>query len=127
MQCGQGPALAWTSQHDVPAQVSIRLVGLALSYTLQLAGLLQWAVRQTAEAENEIVSVERILDYTKLPQEAPTVAAGGAAQPKCVFKFVHNLFLFHFKGRALRILRPKLQSKHYCQYIRNCSGHMRAT
>lgn len=65
-------------------QVSTRLVGLALSYTLQLAGLLQWAVRQTAEAQNEIVSVERILGYTALDQEPPTVAAGGAAQPKYV-------------------------------------------
>ena len=66
-------------------QVSTRLVGLALSYTLQLSGMMQWAVRQTAEAENEIVSVERILDYSKLPQEAPTVAEGGAAQPTCAF------------------------------------------
>ncbi len=64
------------------AQVSTKLVGLALSYTLQLSGLMQWAVRQTAEAENEIVAVERILQYTELPQEPPTVAAGGAPAPK---------------------------------------------
>ncbi len=57
-------------------------MGLALSYTLQLSGLMQWAVRQTAEAENEIVAVERILQYTELPQEPPTVAAGGAPAPK---------------------------------------------
>ena len=64
------------------SQVSTKLVGLALSYTLQLSGLMQWAVRQTAEAENEIVAVERILQYTELPQEPPTVALGGAPAPK---------------------------------------------
>jgi len=34
------------------------------------------AVRQTAEAENNITSVERILDYTSLPSEPPWVAEG---------------------------------------------------
>lgn len=34
------------------------------------------AVRQTAEAENNITSVERILDYTRLPSEPPRVAEG---------------------------------------------------
>ena len=34
------------------------------------------AVRQTAEAENNITSVERILDYTRLPSEPPWVAEG---------------------------------------------------
>ncbi|KAI8847273.1 P-loop containing nucleoside triphosphate hydrolase protein [Chytridium lagenaria] len=35
------------------------VVGLLLSYGLQLMGLLQWAVRQSAEVENLMVSVER--------------------------------------------------------------------
>ncbi|KAJ3075283.1 Multidrug resistance-associated protein 4, partial [Quaeritorhiza haematococci] len=46
------------------------LVGLVLSYSLQLLGLLQWAVRQSAEVENQMVSVERVIEYTQLPQEA---------------------------------------------------------
>ena len=38
--------------------------------------LLSRAVRQTAEAENNITSVERILDYTTLVSEPPRVAEG---------------------------------------------------
>ncbi|KAI8918385.1 P-loop containing nucleoside triphosphate hydrolase protein [Powellomyces hirtus] len=45
------------------------VVGLLLSYVLQLTGLLQWAVRQSAEVENYMVSVERVLEYTTLPPE----------------------------------------------------------
>ena len=35
-------------------QVSPRLVGLALGHVLNLTGTMQWAVRQTAEAENNM-------------------------------------------------------------------------
>ncbi|KAJ1567224.1 Multidrug resistance-associated protein 4, partial [Cladochytrium tenue] len=54
------------------AGLSAGVVGLLLSYALQLMGLLQWAVRQSAEVENYMVSVERILEYTTLPSEAPS-------------------------------------------------------
>ncbi len=46
-------------------QVSTRLVGLALAHVLNMSGR---AVRQTAETENDMTSVERMLEYTKLPQ-----------------------------------------------------------
>eukprot|EP00899_Mesostigma_viride_P010623 jgi/Mesvir1/19562/Mv07034-RA.1 len=46
------------------------LVALALTYSLQLSGLLQWTVRQSAEVENLMTSVERMVEYTELPQEA---------------------------------------------------------
>ncbi|KAJ1534422.1 Multidrug resistance-associated protein 4 [Nowakowskiella sp. JEL0078] len=47
------------------------IVGLLLSYTLQIIALLQWSVIQSAEIENMMVSVERVLEYTKLEPEAP--------------------------------------------------------
>ena len=46
--------------------------GLLLSYLLQLTGLLQWAVRQSAELENLMISTERVFEYCRLPSEAPT-------------------------------------------------------
>lgn len=50
-------------------QINPAVLGLALSYLLQLAGLFQWAVRQSAEVVNQMVSVERVLEYGDLPSE----------------------------------------------------------
>ncbi|KAI8907576.1 P-loop containing nucleoside triphosphate hydrolase protein [Powellomyces hirtus] len=59
------------------------VVGLLLSYVLQLTGLLQWCVRQSAEVENYMVSVERVLEYTSLtPEESPEdIAAANLRAP----------------------------------------------
>ncbi|KAK3357106.1 ABC transporter type 1, transmembrane domain-containing protein [Lasiosphaeria hispida] len=48
-------------------------VGLAMSYALQITGSLNWIVRQTVEVETNIVSVERVLEYARLPSEAPEI------------------------------------------------------
>ena len=53
---------------SVGLQVSTRLVGLALAHVLNMSGMMQWAVRQTAETENDMTSLERMLEYTKLAQ-----------------------------------------------------------
>jgi ATP-binding cassette subfamily C (CFTR/MRP) protein 4 len=45
-------------------------VGLLLSYMLNLTGLLQWCVRQSAELENLMISTERVFEYSQLPSEA---------------------------------------------------------
>merc|ERR1719270_1833913 len=44
-------------------------VGLAISNCILLTGMLQWGVRQSAEVENLMTAVERVMEYTKLPQE----------------------------------------------------------
>uniref|UniRef100_A0A8C5C4F8 Cystic fibrosis transmembrane conductance regulator n=1 Tax=Gadus morhua TaxID=8049 RepID=A0A8C5C4F8_GADMO len=46
-------------------------VGLALSYAITLMGMFQWGVRQSAEVENLMTSVERVMEYTELESEAP--------------------------------------------------------
>lgn len=48
-------------------------VGLAMSYALQITTSLNWIVRQTVEVETNIVSVERVLEYARLPSEAPEI------------------------------------------------------
>lgn len=50
-------------------QVGLGLIGFALVYAMNLSGLLQWAVRQTAEAETQMTSVERINAYARLEPE----------------------------------------------------------
>jgi len=54
------------------------IAALALTYIIQTTSLFQWGFRMWAEVRNHFVSVERVLTYTKLPQEPPRVAAGDA-------------------------------------------------
>ncbi|ANB15991.1 ATP-binding cassette glutathione S-conjugate transporter YCF1 [Sugiyamaella lignohabitans] len=49
------------------------IIGLAMSYALQITQSLNWIVRMTVEVETNIVSVERILEYSRLDSEAPEV------------------------------------------------------
>ena len=53
--------------------LSAGMVGLAMSYALQITTSLNWIVRQTVEVETNIVSVERVLEYARLPSEAPDI------------------------------------------------------
>ncbi|KIO14761.1 hypothetical protein M404DRAFT_118392 [Pisolithus tinctorius Marx 270] len=49
-------------------------IGLALTYTMMLSQMLSFVTRQTADVENNLNSVERMVQYTKeetVPQEAP--------------------------------------------------------
>ncbi|XP_042110927.1 ATP-binding cassette sub-family C member 4-like isoform X5 [Ovis aries] len=46
-------------------------VGLVLSLTFTFTGMFQWCVRQSAEVENMMISVERGIEYTDLEKEAP--------------------------------------------------------
>lgn len=55
------------------SRLSAGMVGLAMSYALQITQSLNWIVRQTVEVETNIVSVERVLEYARLPREAPEV------------------------------------------------------
>jgi ABC-type multidrug transport system fused ATPase/permease subunit len=49
--------------------VSASQVGLSLTYVMSLAVLFQWSVRQSAECENQLTSVERVLQYATLEEE----------------------------------------------------------
>lgn len=54
-------------------QVDPTILGLSLSMLLQLAGIFQWCIRQSAEVVNQMVSVERVLDFSELEPEADLV------------------------------------------------------
>ncbi|KNE56826.1 hypothetical protein AMAG_02600 [Allomyces macrogynus ATCC 38327] len=54
--------------------ISASLIGLSLSYALQITGVLNWCVRQAAEVEIQMNSVERLDYYAEhLESEAPPV------------------------------------------------------
>uniref|UniRef100_A0A4W4G3P7 ATP-binding cassette, sub-family C (CFTR/MRP), member 2 n=1 Tax=Electrophorus electricus TaxID=8005 RepID=A0A4W4G3P7_ELEEL len=46
------------------------LVGLSISYALNVTQTLNWFVRMTSELETNIVAVERVSEYTEIPNEA---------------------------------------------------------
>ncbi|XP_066138463.1 ATP-binding cassette sub-family C member 4-like isoform X2 [Euwallacea fornicatus] len=47
------------------------LMGLAISQSLILTGMVQHGMRQTAEVINQLTSVERVMQYTVLEKEGP--------------------------------------------------------
>ncbi|XP_063913822.1 probable multidrug resistance-associated protein lethal(2)03659 [Zophobas morio] len=40
--------------------------GLSITQSINLIGVLQWGIRQWSELENQMITVERVLDYTKV-------------------------------------------------------------
>ncbi|XP_076231417.1 putative multidrug resistance-associated protein lethal(2)03659 isoform X2 [Calliopsis andreniformis] len=44
-------------------------IGLVITQITGVVGILQWGMRQTAELENQITSVERVLEYSNLEEE----------------------------------------------------------
>ena len=58
------------------------LVGLTLSYAIDMTGLLSWLIRIVSELESNMVSVERVTKYAALESEEATgAAARGGAKP----------------------------------------------
>ncbi|XP_078669852.1 ATP-binding cassette sub-family C member 4-like [Branchiostoma floridae x Branchiostoma belcheri] len=53
--------------------VSGGLVGLSLTQAIMLMGVFQWVVKQSAEVENQMTSVERVVSYTQLEKEPPRI------------------------------------------------------
>ncbi|XP_025202348.1 probable multidrug resistance-associated protein lethal(2)03659 isoform X2 [Melanaphis sacchari] len=57
-------------------------VGLAITQTIGLTGLFQWVVKQSAELENQMMSVERVLEYINIPQESTLESLPGYSYKK---------------------------------------------
>ena len=59
-----------SQQDDISAlNLTPATIGLSLSQAYTMLGSMQWAVRQSSEAENYLTSVERILEYATLKPE----------------------------------------------------------
>ncbi|NXS94768.1 MRP1 protein, partial [Jacana jacana] len=50
-------------------KLSAGLVGLSVSYSLQITAYLNWLVRMSSELETNIVAVERVKEYTEMEKE----------------------------------------------------------
>jgi ATP-binding cassette, subfamily C (CFTR/MRP), member 1 len=83
--------------------LSAGFVGLAMSYALQITQSLNWIVRQTVEVETNIVSVERVLEYARLPSEAPEVIHRNRP-PISMCSLLAKIFPFDFWAPTSRIL-----------------------
>lgn len=57
-------------------------VGLAIMSSINLVGICQWGINQSAEFENQMTSVERIVEYAELPSEPPLESDEKNAPPK---------------------------------------------
>lgn len=68
-------------------------VGLAITQAMSLTGMLQWGIRQSAEVSNQLMSVERILEYRDLepelaPQQPKTLTSNWPPNGKIEFRSV---------------------------------------
>ncbi|XP_013142439.1 PREDICTED: multidrug resistance-associated protein 1 [Papilio polytes] len=72
------------------------LVGLSVSYALQITQTLNWLVRMTSEVETNIVAVERIKEYAETEQEAAwSVGNGpGATWPETGALQLERLYVY---------------------------------
>uniref|UniRef100_A0A8C0ZMU8 Canalicular multispecific organic anion transporter 2 n=1 Tax=Castor canadensis TaxID=51338 RepID=A0A8C0ZMU8_CASCN len=58
------------------SSLSPGMVGLSVSYALQVTMALNWMIRTMSDLESNIVAVERIKEYSKTETEAPWVVEG---------------------------------------------------
>uniref|UniRef100_A0A1A9WTQ7 Multidrug resistance-associated protein lethal(2)03659 n=1 Tax=Glossina brevipalpis TaxID=37001 RepID=A0A1A9WTQ7_9MUSC len=66
----------------LPTRFNSGDVGLAILQSTTMIGMCQWGLRQTADLENQMTSVERILEYTEQPPEATNQTTTENFKPK---------------------------------------------
>eukprot|EP00761_Pharyngomonas_kirbyi_P013067 gb/GECH01013094.1/.p1 GENE.gb/GECH01013094.1/~~gb/GECH01013094.1/.p1 ORF type:complete len:1376 (+),score=357.92 gb/GECH01013094.1/:1-4128(+) len=84
------------------------LIGLSLTYALQITGTLNWTVRQFTETENQMNAVERLLYYSdELESEAPLQILD--TQPTPPWPSDGNIIFEDFSMRYSKDLNPVLR------------------
>uniref|UniRef100_A0A8C6A8S4 Multidrug resistance-associated protein 1 n=1 Tax=Marmota marmota marmota TaxID=9994 RepID=A0A8C6A8S4_MARMA len=73
LECVGNFIVFFASLFAVISRHSLRagLVGLSVSYSLQITAYLNWLVRMSSEMETNIVAVERLQEYSETEKEAP--------------------------------------------------------
>ncbi|XP_060521468.1 probable multidrug resistance-associated protein lethal(2)03659 [Cylas formicarius] len=86
-------------------------VGLAITKAATLASLVQWVLSSWTELENDMTSVERVLEYTVVPQDdyygqkLPNWPSGGAVAYR-------NVSLAYKDEKVLKDISFEVKSKH---------------
>lgn len=97
---------------SVDQTVDGSFVGLAISQSLILTGMLQHGMRQIADVVSQMTCVERVVEYTTLPKEVIQTAAGTNV---CI-----TILIFIFNTRDCLITRFTITFViDYCQYSIN--------
>uniref|UniRef100_A0A8C2I0L6 ATP-binding cassette, sub-family C (CFTR/MRP), member 2 n=1 Tax=Cyprinus carpio TaxID=7962 RepID=A0A8C2I0L6_CYPCA len=78
------------------------LVGLSISYALNVTQTLNWLVRMTSELETNIVAVERVREYAEIENEAPWITSN---RPPDDWPTAGNIGFDNYKVRY----RPELE------------------
>jgi ABC-type multidrug transport system fused ATPase/permease subunit len=58
-------------------------VGLAVTQSMALVGMMQWGMRQSAEVANQMMSVERVVEYKYVPEETLLETPQDVNVPRC--------------------------------------------
>ena len=75
-----------------------------------LSGMFQWAVRESAELETLMTSVERMLEFVHLPPEAPLQSDPGAGTD--LEAFSDRKFWIFFNGQLVCVVYFFLLCEH---------------
>lgn len=74
-------------------------IGLAVTQALSLTGMVQWGLRQWSELENQMTSVERIVEYTQVvPEESENGMEPPETWPENGNVELRNVFLRYSKN-----------------------------
>ncbi|XP_055306890.1 ATP-binding cassette subfamily C member 4-like isoform X2 [Sitodiplosis mosellana] len=90
----------------IDTSVSGEKIGLAVTQAIGLTGMVQWGVRQSAEVSNQMMSVERLLEYRDLepekqPKKAALIAKSWPSKGSIEFR---NVF-YRYSAEAEPVLR----------------------
>lgn len=96
--------------------ISSGQIGLAILSSIDLIGICQWGMRESADLENQMTSVERIAEYSELPPE-PSLESDKKNAPPKGWPFHGNI---QFKSLSLRY------AENEARILRNLSFHIEA-